>query len=221
MKIRSFIAIAALVVAGTAAHAQQQPDWSGKTYQYYNKYPGYVVTLKGDTVKGFVEHGDRTQNQDKAIFYTDPNDKKSKTVYKPEDIKAYGVGDKNYRSIQWSGGLMPKPYKFNLLIADGHIAQYRFYTKDEGYGIQVRKPGETDAQYDERICKEQIVWQKGDEKPIDHQSFALKFSKKMAELVSDNAELAKKVENKEKGYGMMQMYDIIKEYNDWYKENHK
>jgi hypothetical protein len=38
----------------------------------------------------------------------------------------------------------------------------------------------------------------------------------MSKLVDDYPELAAKVEAKEKGYGLMKIYDIVDEYNVWW-----
>ncbi len=191
-------------------------DWSGMSYAYYQNYPGYIITNAGDTVKGFVEHGDRTRNQNKCIFYTDVKDRKTKKTYKPDELKGYAVGDKVYRSMHYSGGLFSKPLNFVLAVKPGRITQCTYYTKDEGYIIQVRKINETDAQYDERICKAELVWYKEGEDPISNPTLLLGFAKKVSKLVADYPELAKKVENKEKGYTTLKILDIIDEYNNWW-----
>lgn len=192
-------------------------DWSGDTYKYYQLYPGYIINNSGDTIKGYVEHGDRTRNQTKCIFYTDISNSKTKKIYKPDDLKGYCVADKIYRSIHYSGGLFGKPLNFVLVAKQGRIARLYYYTKDEGYVIQVRKQGETDAQYDARISKEEIVWQKENEDPVANTSLFLGFAKKVGKLIADYPELAKKVENKEKGYTVLKILDIIDEYNNWWK----
>ncbi len=56
---------------------------------------------------------------------------------------------------------------------------------------------------------------------FDHDKFALRWRKAMSELVSENAELATKVSNKDKGYGLFNHYDIITEYNNWHAANKK
>jgi hypothetical protein len=38
----------------------------------------------------------------------------------------------------------------------------------------------------------------------------------MAAFVADDEELSKKVADKEKGYGMLQIDKVIAEYNAWY-----
>lgn len=54
--------------------------------------------------------------------------------------------------------------------------------------------------------------------PENTASLAFGFKNKMSELVEENKELSKKVKNREKGYRLMQMDDIIDEYNQWYDE---
>ena len=53
------------------------------------------------------------------------------------------------------------------------------------------------------------------------QDFAIGFAKKMSAFVADDEELSKKVADKEKGYGMLQIDAIVDEYNTWYKTNKK
>ena len=59
---------------------------------------------------------------------------------------------------------------------------------------------------------------KGDEDAIGVARF-VRFAKQMSEYISDYEELAKKVKNKEKGYRLLSMMEIIEEYNEWYEEN--
>jgi hypothetical protein len=213
-KLTLMAAIAAMTIATVNAQ-----DWSGSVYQFGKVYPGYIVKLSGDTVNGFVQHQNRSKNQTECNFYTDPNDKKSKVTYKSDDIKAYKVGDKDYRAIRYSGGLIGKAVRFNLLVADGHIARYMWYYKEQD--INMQSGNESDYDFDKRIHTEKQVYIKGDAQPFDHDKFALRWGKVMSELVSENAELATKVSNKDKGYGLLNHYDIISEYNTWYAQNKK
>jgi hypothetical protein len=63
---------------------------------------------------------------------------------------------------------------------------------------------------------EQPVWQKGDEEPVSNASMLFSFKKNVLKLVGDYPELAAKIENKEKGYGLLNLQAIIDEYNAWY-----
>ena len=51
---------------------------------------------------------------------------------------------------------------------------------------------------------------------IDVSSLLLGFPKKMSGYVSNYPELAKKITDKEKGYGALGLNAIVREYNEWY-----
>ena len=53
---------------------------------------------------------------------------------------------------------------------------------------------------------------------VSTQTFLMGFAKKMAILLKDNAELYKKVKNKEKGYRLLSLEAIVEEYNEQCEE---
>jgi len=186
-------------------------DWSSSIYNVGKLYPGYIIKNDGTKIEGYIEAQYRasngpigSSNQDKVIFFTDPKNKKTKIAYKPEDLKGYKIADKVYKTMNYSGGLLAKPLRFLLLVNDGHIARYAWYDQNGYEGINIPK-------FDEKL-----ILQKGDEKPVELSSFTLGFAKKMSEFVSDYKEQADKITNKDKGYGLLKIYDIIDEYNAWY-----
>lgn len=200
-------------------------DWSPKMYQVNKMYPGYVITSDNDTVRGFIKAGLRcstggmgSSNQNTCEFYKNENDKKPIAKYKPNDIKGYKIADKVYESIAYSGGLLKKP-NFNLVVAEGKIRLYEWYSTKEGFSSMRQQSGESDKDYDLRRYNTDLVIAKDGKEPIVHSSLALKFADKMSALVSEHAELSAKVKNKEKGYKMFNLYDIITEYNAWAAEN--
>lgn len=177
-------------------------DWSGDVYRIGKIYPGYYVTMKGDTVQGYFYHGNQAGNQKECRYYVQETDKKPKAVFKPGDIKAWKVGDKEYHAIHYSGGLTKKPLRFNLVIVPGAITQYNFYAESG-------PPGEPDV----------VFFKHNDPQnpdPFAIDKFALRFSKNMSELVHDHKELAGKVAAKDKGYGLIYLERIIAEYNEWH-----
>jgi len=189
-------------------------DWSYNIYQYGKKYPGYIIKNNGEKVEGYIEAQMRASigsylnsNQTRVIFYSDPDNKKTKVIYTPEDLKGYMIADKYYKSMHYSGGLLTKPVRFLLQVSDGHIAKYVWYEESEN-----RAPNEMKFE-------EKTVYQKGDEMPVEMSSLVIKFSEKVSKLVSEDAELAQKVSNKEKGYGTLNIDKIFSEYNEWYKNN--
>jgi hypothetical protein len=211
-KFRTFPAVLFCLSLSFISKAQ---DWSGKNYQFGEIYPGHIITLQGDTLTGYLVHNGRSTNQKWVKYYTDAS-KKEGREYKPKELKGYRVGDKEYRSISFSGGLMAKPLSFVLVTKPGRITQFTYYSKKDEALVYVRGGRETEAEFDARIHTDELVWKKGDESPIQQQDFVLGFAKKMSKLVSENVELAKKVEDKEKGYGFTNIYNIVEEYNKWW-----
>jgi hypothetical protein len=182
--------------------AQAQPDWSGKVYSIGKIYPGYYISNNNDTVNGYFVHGNQVGNQKRCYYYKNETDPKPSGEFKPDDIKEYKVADKLYRSIPYSGGLLAKPLRFNLVNKDGPIREYVFYHEDGGSGgsdMVFHKPHDAT-----------------NSKPVSLPDFGLGFAKKVSAYVGDYPELAKKVADKEKGYGMLKILDIIAEYNQWY-----
>jgi len=52
-----------------------------------------------------------------------------------------------------------------------------------------------------------------DGRAVNYQKLSLNFSKNMSEFIADDEELAIKVRNKEKDYGIFKLFDVIEEYN--------
>ncbi|HEV7781864.1 MAG TPA: hypothetical protein VGO58_11405 [Chitinophagaceae bacterium] len=196
-----------LCLALSVVNAQRyEPDWSGKVYQVGRIYPGYYVTNTKDTVNGYFMHDDRKGNQKKCRFYTNEMDKKPSQEFKPEDIKSYKVGDKLYRTLNYSGGLLNKPLRFLLVTNDGGITEFVFYSEDgaqEAQGI-FHKP--QDPLHND---------------PITYAYFGLSFAKKLSDYISDYPALSQKVANKDKGYGLLNLLAIIDEYNVWFAAKKK
>jgi hypothetical protein len=201
-----------LFVTGNISIAQK-PDWATDVYMVDEMYPGYIIKTNGEKIEGYLKALPRgpqeggelwPSNQTRCDFFSDPKNKKTKVVYKPADLQGYKIADKYYKSIPYSGGLTSKVSNFCLQTSTGRISSYVWYNF-----VEANKKWE-----------EKTLIQKGDEKPIDQSMLMLGFAKKMSEMVGDYAELAAKVANKEKGYGVGSIDAVIKEYNEWYAKNH-
>lgn len=197
--------ILSLLFLASGIALSQTPDWNWTNYHYRHPYHGYVIKADGEKIEGFLILYNQTENQESCTFLADTNDSRSKVIYKPADLKEYEVADKIYRSINYSGGLSAKPLKFLLLTKPGYISQYNWYDYDD----------------ETRKLEEKQVYQKGNEKPFENADFALRFAKFFSALTADYPEMSAKIANKEKGYGMLKILEIIDEYNAWYEQNHK
>lgn len=202
MKKLFLLAVLFFIAAVFKIQAQDLPGWDGKTYKYGTVYPGYIVKLTGDTIQGFILLKGPTENQDKITYLPTERDMKNKTVYKPDDLKGFRVADKEYRSIHYSGGLFAKPLRFVMVNADGKLCRYYWYSTNDAT----------------RKIESQEVFAKGDEQPFTSDKYLLKFVKFWSETLNDYPELSQKIANKEKGYSLLNLYDIITEYNNHFSK---
>jgi hypothetical protein len=179
-----------IVIIGLGAKAQ---DYT-KTDLTYGVHPGTITTLDGQVIKGYVINGDNTENQNRCIFYTDYTDSKTKKKYNPADLAGYTIENNNYKSMPYSGniGFGKAGQHFLYLAKAGAISTYIFW-----------------------LSGKQIVWQKGNDEPFSNSSMLLSFRKTMMKLVEDDADLAGKIDRKEKGYGLLNLDAIVTEYNTW------
>lgn len=195
----------------TTIYAQ---DWSSDVYRGGELYPGYIIDAAGKKTEGYIKYQNRYTMQNEVLFFTDKDDKKSKQDLKTKDLKEYKVADKLYHCINYSGGLVGSAVRANLVVQEGCITQYVWYNRAENWAIMQKGATESEEEFMARMYPSVMVFKKaGDEQPRSLDYFGLGFPKKMSEYVSDNAELAKKVADKEKGYGMLKVLDIINEYN--------
>ena len=189
-------------------------DWSTDVYKYGEQYPGYVIDGSGKKTEGFIKYQNRYTMQNSVLFYSEKGNKKSKVKYKTADLKEYKVADKIYHCIPYSGGLSGKAIRANLLVKERCITEYVWYDRAENYATMQKSTSETDEEFMARKYPPKTVYFKKGDKPRTVDYFGLKFSSKMSEWISDNKELSLKVANKEKGYKMLNLLNIIDEYNE-------
>ena len=200
-------------------------DWSPEVYQVGKKYPGYIIKLDGDTIQGFLKADSRcssngvgASNQNRAEFYLKETDRKPVDKYKPDELKGYMIADKVYESINYSGGMFKKA-NFNLVVEDGAIRLYEWYSTVDNYSMLSRQSGETWQAFDARRYIINLIVAKDPTDPIEFSMLGLSFKKKMPPLIEDNADMAQKVADKEKGYTFLNAFEVIKEYNAWAAAN--
>lgn len=181
-----------LIVCAMAINANAQ-DYL-KPSLSYAIHPGTVTTLEGQVIQGYIDNSDNVSNQNRCIFYIDYKDRRSMKKYGPADIAGYSVENNQYKSINYSGSLkLGKAGKnFVYVSKPGAITTYIYWVPDE-----------------------EVLWAKGNEEPVGTASLVLGFRKNMLKLIADHTELAGKVERKEKGFGPLNVLDIINEYNVW------
>jgi hypothetical protein len=208
-----------LLLIGSSFFAQ---NWDTPEYAKGKKYEGYIILNNGDTLHGLLtaqypadlnseNHVSiMLSNQTSCLFYNEQD--KTTTRYKAKELKEYMLTGRHYVSMEYNGGLAGKSKSFVLKAKEGKIAEFVYYTcKSDLMTNQNQNESKTD--YYNRIYFTKTIYYREGAKPVDNESLALGFKKKMAELVSDNEKLAAKILNKEKGYRMLNIEKIINEYN--------
>lgn len=192
-------------------------DWSTDTYKYDELYPGYVVTLKGEKIEGYIKYRNRFIMQEEVIFFSDPNMVNTKKRYKAEELLEYEVADKHYEVIRYSGGKNNYPeLRGNLVMrGSGCIKEYVWYSQASGYTTMAKLEGESDEAFGNRKFPSTPVFYKaGDEIAVEMSFFQDDFAKKVSQYVSGNKELAKKVKSGMSGYNREgDVRKIFEEYN--------
>ena len=196
-----------------------------KSVKLFSLYPGYVITKKDDTIKGYLMLKNVISNQDKVWFYkTKDTPKKNAVKYKPKDIKAYRVGPRFYESHKFWPNIPTyvtnnaRGYHFILRVIDGKIKLYKWYYEStvrskQRANIDFDNPGNTkiDLSFKEKDLPFVPLIKKEGEKIIFINSG---FRKNILKAVSDDKELYNKIKNKAPGYrSKTNLEEIVKEYN--------
>ena len=192
-------------------------DWNSPDYIYDEQYEGYVITKEGEKIRGFVKYRNRFIMQEEVIFFADKDDNKTKKRYFTQDLQGFGVADKIYECLAYSGGASVTDIRALLVVrGSGCIKEYVWYDRAAGYTTMTLMEGESEEQLGNRKFPPTTVYYKvGDDIPVTAKYFEDDFTKKMGMYIKDNKELAKKVKAGTVGYNKgMYLEAIFKEYNE-------
>lgn len=213
--------LALLISAGLMAQEDQEE------VKLWTIYPGYVITHSDDTIHGYIKLNNLANNQQKAFFYSNPDDEDYTVKYKPKDIKAYKVGPRYYESFKFWPETEDRGMHFFLKVIDGPISFYKWYyepVEQSKNRIQIDDDGisKIDLSFSEANLSTELIGIKlgGEPEQLDKLKYITNFKKNMSKYLEDYPELATKIANKEEGYSSENIEEIIIEYNDWYLKNH-
>jgi len=187
-------------------------------------YPGVIVLKKGDTLKGYIRWINRQANQRRLMYYKN-NDSKTKAItIRSIGVKSYTINNQVYENVQPEKDkafLDPDVLLYKVL--DGGICLYQVYC--DTIGLRFKQKNDSNfydvCRKDSECSKILYAYKKGEKAAnlSDGFAFGMNYKENMSKLVSENADLSKKVLEKEKGYRMIHRDKIILEYNEWYKQN--
>jgi len=199
---------------------------SQDTVRLWTRYPGYVITLEGDTIKGALLLRNKISNQSKVFFFKDMDADEPQAKYHAKDIRGYQVGPRTYCSLKFSGQNAMRNHNFLLVVVEGPLTLYKWYYDDtERLKIDDGDVwnAKIDLSFDEKGLSYQSVLTMPDGRLIDlsDMKYVLGFKKNMSKLLSDCTELADHIARKDKGYTLDDMEAIAGEYNTWYLREHQ
>jgi hypothetical protein len=164
---------------------------------------GYVVTNKGDTLKGEIIERDKKTGLrfegDKIKLIISPTEKKS---YSPGKIKMYYNGENVFESV----GYKSEEFAFMQVIDKGELTLYQL-------DLERDKKGEIEVYETQYYVK----------KTTEKAAIRIKennFKKDIGALVKDNEDMLDEVNNKDLVFEDLEK--VIKDYNAWaLKEGNK
>jgi hypothetical protein len=180
-------------------------------YKLNQRYPGYFINAKGDTIRGYILLINKLDNQIGGEYSNDAHAEKIRLFLMPDEVKGFKVQDRVYTSIEY-GDPDPKSEHFLLALAEGELKLYEYFRlpKDMyvGTGTGERAATGNDEQY---LQYEYVVVKSGKQFPLSSESSLLKNAD---ELFTGAGDLLQKIKDKEKGYRYNDLPEIVTQYNE-------
>lgn len=190
-------------------------------------HPGYIITVNGDTIRGYLLNINLWLNQRMTFLYTDTNNRETRVRYTPKELRAYQVGPRYYESFHRMFTNSTHADNFLLRKVNGPIRYYVWYYDEDRSKLAVwDKISLSDLAKaflleEDELWSDEFAMKKGDTELFEFNlRFLMKFSKNMSEYVKEHSELAQKIAGKQEGYKNINIENIIKEYNEWYLGTH-
>jgi hypothetical protein len=184
MKIKNLFSVTVVVVAATIA-------FQTSVFAQVKYYPGYVIMLKGDTLKGEIKKNPKKEfdNFTKAAYRK--SDGGEIKTFSPAKIKEYMVDGITYVSRNIDGEQV-----FIKRLSEGAVNLYEAQ-------LEVYQMNEI------RIKSDYFMEKEGEAGPVKIKSG--KFKKQVQEVMSDNEEIVKGLEDKT--YDYENIVEVFNTYN--------
>src|SRR5689334_2287779 len=166
-----------------------------QNYKLNQRYPGYFINIKNDTIRGYILLVNKLENQRGAEYSNDSRGEKIKIHLLPDEVKGFKVQDRIYTSVL-HGEPDPLNEHFLMTLNEGelHLYQYFSLSKDlyinEGNGQ--RPANGNDEEY---LQSEYVIIDKSGKKFVITNQNAL--MKNADEIFKGNEEIIQKIKDKE------------------------
>ena len=183
----------------------------GQGYKLDQRYPGYFINAKGDTIRGWILLTNKLDNQQGSEYSNDAKAEKLKFFLMPDEVKGFKVKDRVYTSVVY-GDPDPKPEHFLFTLAEGELKLYQYFRLSRdlyvGTGTGQRPAVGDDEQY---LQSEFVIMNKSGKQFVIFSQGS--FMKNAEEIFEDNKELLQKINDKEKGFRYIDLPAIVGQYN--------
>ncbi len=185
---------------------------NSQTPKLNQRYPGYFINAKGDTIRGWILLINKLDNQAGGEYSNDARAEKVRIFLMPDEVRGFIVQDRVYNSIDY-GDPDHKSQHFLLTLAEGDLKLYEYFrlSKDlyVGTGAGQRPATGNDEQY---LQNEFIIVNKaGKQFTIENEN---SLAKNAEEIFASDAALMKKVKEREKEFRFKDLPELVKQYND-------
>jgi hypothetical protein len=158
--------------------------------------PGYVITVKGDTIKGDIKHNPKKEFDLFTKVTVKIAENQNKTL-KADKVKMFSFAGNTFISTMVDG----EP-AFLRILSTGAITLYEWQYE----WINTKNETEYKTEY--------YMQKQGEAEPTRIK--AGRFRKQVAEMISDNEDLVKELEEKKIEYN--NLAEVIENYNKWAKQ---
>ncbi|MDX5347344.1 MAG: hypothetical protein LPK19_08860 [Hymenobacteraceae bacterium] len=209
------VAVAMFLFASFTLQAQNQLG----QYEKGASYPGYAITTAGDTIKGIFRITNKWDNQLRVMQYESNYSRTPSKIWKPEELKAYSIGDLYYESLPY-GDIRKEKRHFVQRLQGGCINLYAFYQRKTDDPKEKRRIDPSIDQnfaglQDADLYKDYLGIKKGSDEITEFSSaFVMRYKKAMSEYTKDCPEVSEKIAKKEKGFNYFMHEDVVKAYNE-------
>ncbi|MBK9730942.1 MAG: hypothetical protein IPO83_06615 [Chitinophagaceae bacterium] len=181
-------------------------------------FPGWYVSLTGDTVKGFIYLSNQIDNQVQFQYSThNPPDMNALTI---DAAKASGylVKDRVYESLLMESVKNSSPAFVRRLEA-GRLKLFAWYSLPANGTLHDGTNDRPITVNDEKFHESVFILKMGDGLPFFIPS-SKNFAEAMSKLLADDVALASRISQKLNGYRSTDILNIVQQYNEWFSSLH-
>ncbi len=182
-----------------------------QTYKLNQRYPGYFINAKSDTIRGYILLTNKIENQRGGEYSNDSRGEKVRIHLLPDEVKGFKVQDRVYTAVDY-GEPDPMYQHFLITVEEGKLNLYQYFNLSKdlyiGEGNGQRPANGNDEQY---LQSEFVITNKAGKKFVITNQNSL--SKNAEEIFAGNAEIIQKIKDKDKDYRYSDLPLIVKQYN--------